>query len=180
MNKAEFQILFKNLYSPLCSYAFKILKDHEEAEDVVQGIFVDFWNKPDKSTISMPFEHYLIRAVKFKCIDYQRKAIVKRKYEAEALHTQASLTVVDEPEKPNMADILQVAISQLPEKTREVFILCKQEGLSYKEISEQLNISPKTVENQMGRAFKHLREKLEPYKNTGFLILLNLGIGVWG
>jgi len=178
MNKAEFHILFKSLYSPLCNYAFKILNDHDEAEDIVQGIFVDFWNKADKSTISTPFEHYLVRAVKFKCIDYQRKAIVKRKYEAEAIHVQRNLTEVDESEKPNMSDVLQMAIAQLPEKTREVFILCKQDGLSYKEISEQLNISQKTVENQMGRAFRHLREKLQPYKNESLLIFILFGVGV--
>ena len=65
-----------------------------------------------------------------------------------------------------------MSISQLPEKTREVFILSKQEGMSYKEISEKLNISPKTVENQMGRAFKHLREKLKNYKELLILLFL--------
>lgn len=178
MDKAAFHILFKKLYSPLCNYAFKIVNSHEEAEDIVQGIFVDFWNKPDKEQIEAAFENYLIRAVKFKCIDYQRKALVKRKYESEAVHGQAALVDTDEPEKPDLADVLQVAVAQLPEKTREVFILCKQEGKSYKEISEQLNISQKTVENQMGRAFRHLRESLKGHKELGILILFNIWIGV--
>ena len=169
MTKTEFQMLFDKLYSPLCNYAFAILKDHDESEDVVQGIFVDFWKKEDKETISVEYERYLIRAVKFKCIDIQRKEIVKRKYEAETIHTSS---IFDEPEedKPEIKETLHLAIGELPEKTREVFIMAKLDGLSYSEIAEHLKISPKTVENQMGRAFKILREKLK--KHRGLLILL--------
>ena len=66
-----------------------------------------------------------------------------------------------------------LAISELPEKTRAVFMMSKLDGLSYKEIAEDLEISPKTVENQMGRAFRHLREKLANYKELlAFLLFL--------
>jgi RNA polymerase sigma-70 factor (ECF subfamily) len=179
MTKAEFNILFERLYSPLCNYAYKIVNDHQEAEDIVQGIFVDFWNKADQALIAAQVDNYLVRAVKFKCIDYQRHAIVKRKFEAEAVHTQTEVLNSEESEKTNLSDLLQIAIAQLPEKTREVFILCKQDGLSYKDIATQLNISPKTVENQMGRAFKHLREKLGNMKNLLAFILFNFGVGVF-
>ena len=93
MTREEFNDLFERLYSPLCNYAFAILKDHDEAEDIVQTIFVDYWNKENKEDIEVKIDNYLIRAVKFKCIDLQRKAVVKRKYEAEAIHTA---TLVEE------------------------------------------------------------------------------------
>ena len=125
-----------------------------------------------KAEIEEKAKQYLVRSVKFKCIDYQRKEIVKRKYEKETLHVQDA--VVQEPFEEDtstgMKDALMLAISELPEKTRDVFMLCKLDGLSYKEIAEHFSISPKTVENQMGRAFRHLREKLHLYK--GLLLFL--------
>ena len=171
MTREEFNSLFERLYSPLCNYAFAIIKDHDDAEDIVQSIFVDFWNKEDKSGIEVKIDNYLIRAVKFKCIDYQRKVAVKRKHEAETVHTTNIFEEETEEENPQLKDMLNIAISQLPEKTREVFIMSKLDGLSYKEIAEHMNISPKTVENQMGRAFKHLREMLKDYKNVVLSIL---------
>ncbi|MCG8576939.1 MAG: RNA polymerase sigma-70 factor [Flavobacteriales bacterium] len=171
MTRSEFNILFERLYSPLCNYAFTIVKDHAEAEDIVQTIFVDFWNKPNKDDIEAKLDNYLIRAVKFKCIDLQRKVAVKRKYEAEAIHTAVLVEEDKEEENPNLKDILHLAIAQLPEKTREVFVMSKLDGLSYKEIAEHMGISPKTVENQMGRAFKHLREKLKSHKDLLVLFI---------
>jgi len=169
MSKKEYQILFETHYSKMCRYAFAIVQDHDEAEDIVQTVFVDFWKKEDKENITANFENYLIRAVKFKCIDFQRKLVVKRKYEAEAIHEQSHTEEVED-NQDEMKRLLHKAISELPEKTREVFMMSKLDGLSYKEIAESLEISPKTVENQMGRAFKHLREKLK--KNPALMAIL--------
>lgn len=169
MTKDEFQILFKSNYNGLCNYAFAMVKDHADAEDIVQGVFFDFWNKLNELNIEGKFENYLIRAVKFKCIDFHRKKAVAQKYENEA--ARESQFEEKEDEKEKLKDLLTVAINQLPEKTKEVFLMSKQEGMSYKEIADHLNISPKTVENQMGRAFKHLREKLKDYKDLLALLI---------
>jgi RNA polymerase sigma-70 factor (ECF subfamily) len=172
MTRAEFNELFERLYSPLCNYAFAIVKSHDEAEDIVQAILVDFWNKEDKDQIEVKLDNYLIRAVKFKCIDYQRKAVVRRKYEAEALYTTAIADEEPEEENPKLKEVVGVAIAQLPEKTRQVFVMCKIDGKSYKEIADELKISPKTVENQMGRAFRHLRESLKDQR--GLLMMVTI------
>ncbi|MBN4072422.1 RNA polymerase sigma-70 factor [Crocinitomix catalasitica] len=175
MSREEFNQLFERLYSPLCNYAFAIVKDHDDAEDIVQSIFVDFWNKENKEGIEVKLDNYLIRAVKFKCIDLQRKAVVKRKYEAEAVHTAVLMEEEVEEENTNLKDILQLSIAKLPEKTRKVFMMSKLDGLSYKEIADHMGISPKTVENQMGRAFKHLRKMLKEHKDL-LIILIFLTI----
>lgn len=177
MTKAEYHILFETHYDALCNYAYAIVKDYDEAEDIVQGVFIKFWNNENKAEIADKAKQYLIRSVKFKCIDYQRKAIVKRKYEKEAVHTmeadQRTATDIDFEleESTDLKDVLMMAISELPQKTREVFMMSKLDGLRYKEIADHLDISPKTVENQMGRAFKHLREKLKDYKDLLVLII---------
>jgi len=172
MNATDFQALFDSLYSPLCNYAFAIVKDHAEAEDIVQALFVEFWSKRDTLEIDTHPEHYLTRAVKFKCIDFQRKEIVKRKHVAEALH-EANASTFDEDDSTaiQLQEALTVAIAQLPEKTREVFLMAKQDGLRYAEIADQLEISIKTVESQMGRAFKILREKLSHHQLYALLVM---------
>lgn len=173
MTKAEYNHLFEQQYNSLCNYAYAIVKDFDEAEDIVQGVFVNFWNsKKDQPLIEKP-TNYLVKSVKFKCIDYQRKLITKRKYEQEALHTKEAIVQPENKTETNIKDVLMVAIGQLPKKTREVFMLSKIDGLKYSEIANHLGISPKTVENQMGRAFKHLREKLKDYKELlGLLFFL--------
>ncbi len=173
MTKTAYNKLFEESYSSLCNYAYAIIKDYDDAEDIVQGVFVNFWNNEKKDELVDKAKQYLVRSVKFKCIDHQRKAIVKRKYEKETLHTQEA--IVQEPltddSKTGIKDALMIAISELPEKTRDVFMLSKLDGLSYKEIADHFEISPKTVENQMGRAFRHLREKLKSYKELLILML---------
>ena len=173
MTKEAYNQLFESSYSSLCNYAYAIVKDYDEAEDIVQGVFVNFWNNENKEEIEAKAKHYLVRAVKFKCIDYQRKEIVKRKHEKEMIHVTDIWEEEEETENTRLKDTLMLAISELPEKTRAVFMMSKLDGLSYKEIAEELEISPKTVENQMGRAFRHLREKLANYKELlAFLLFL--------
>lgn len=173
MTKEAYNQLFESSYSSLCNYAYAIVQDYDEAEDIVQGVFVNFWNNENKEAIEAKVKQYLVRSVKFKCIDYQRKQIVKRKYEKEALHAANHWEVEeDHTENTVLKDTLMLAISELPEKTRAVFMMSKLDGLSYKEIADELEISPKTVENQMGRAFRHLREKLAGYKELLILFIL--------
>ena len=164
MNKAEYHILFKKMYTPLCNYANTILKDHDTSEDIVQGLFVDFWEKRENLSVAEDkIENYLVRATKLNCIDHLRKQNVHRKYETEIKHTQNDNTDdVDDSEINKEA--IYLAIAQLPEKTKIVFINGKMNGLSYDEIAKKMDISKKTVENQMGRAFKHLRRILKDQK----------------
>lgn len=169
MTKTEFNTLFNKLYNPLCNYANAIVKDDDLSEDIVQEVFVSFWNKQDELKIeTKKIENYLIRSIKFKCIDVQRKEIVIRKHQQETLHTSNIFEEENESEI-DYKTILYKAIEQLPKKTKEVFILSKLNGYSYNDIAQKLNISPKTVENQMGRAFKHIREIL---KNEKFFTLV--------
>ena len=175
MTRAEFNIFFEKHYENYCRYAFTIIRDKDEVEDIVQSVMVDVWNSGKIHETEKP-EHYVLRSIKFKCIDYQRKAIVKRKHEAEVIHISVAHEEEEENNEEYLISLMQDAIEKLPEKTQQVFKMAKQDGKSYKQIAEELDISPKTVENQMTRAFKHLREALGKYKHLyGFLIFLTFG-----
>lgn len=158
MTKTEFKILFDSYYNSLCNYANAILSDYDKSEDVVQDILFNFWEKRNDLSIEQDkYENYLIRSVKFKCIDVHRQKKVVRKYEAEIIHENNSITEDSNEDLPDYKAILLKAIDELPEKTKQVFMMSKIEGLKYQEIADSQGISIKTVENQMGRALKHLR-----------------------
>jgi len=160
LNKT-FEEIFQQFYSPLCNYATKIINDDTTSEDIVQHLFIQLWENKKLESADNP-ERYLLRATKFKCIDYLRSK------------KNTNETLPDElPDLIQVEPLLHYYASKLPPKTREVFLLSRNSGLTYKEIAEEMNISVKTVENQMGRALRKMRELLKEQEYLIFVIFLN-------
>jgi len=171
----SFKYFFDRYYDDLCNFVHVYLHDQILAEEIVQDIFVYFWENREKLKINTSVKSYLFSASKFKSLNLLRdtktqKRIVEKIGRIEPLHTpeyESSYIDVDELKK-----ILNSAVDQLAPKCREIFLLSKQKELSNKEIAEQLGISVKTVENQMTIALKKLREYLIPYREKIFLLFL--------
>jgi RNA polymerase sigma-70 factor, ECF subfamily len=151
--------IFHQFYSPLCNYAYKIVKDDFIAEEVVQSLFIQLFEKIDWSKIRH-IEPYLLRCVKFKCIDYLRKEPGYKTTDIKELQNQ-SIIGHQEITEDDIEPLFHYYAAKLPSRTREVFLLSRQGGLTYKEIAEELNISVKTVEVQMSRAIKKMKELLK-------------------
>ena len=156
---AYFERIFHQFYSPLCNYALKITGNTEIAEDLVQNLFLQLYEKKVLLNILNP-ERYLLRSIKFKCIDYLRSKNTKREIQLEELKDDASERLSDISEE-EIEPLLHYFAAKLPPKTREVFLLSRNSGLSYKEIAEELNISAKTVETQMSRALRQMKSILK-------------------
>ena len=171
----SFKYFFDRYYNDLCNFVYIYLHDQVLSEEIVQDIFVYFWENKGKLQINTSVKSFLFSASKFKSLNLLRdtanqKRIVKTIGKAEPLITQGqddSYIDTDEFKK-----ILDAAIDQLAPKCREIFRLSKQEELSNKEIAERLGISVKTVENQMTIALKKLREYLMPFRGKIFLLFL--------
>ncbi|CAA6829656.1 MAG: RNA polymerase sigma-70 factor, ECF subfamily [uncultured Aureispira sp.] len=162
-SQREFQEIYHKHFNGLANYAYFVLKDKDAAKDVVQDVFLDLWNKRASLSITTSLEAYLVRAVKFKSIDFIRKDKTKQQYVEKMTPTSLPLTEDhsdDEEQTANRKKQLSYAIAQLPTKCRQVFLLSRLNGYTYKEIAEEMNISPKTVENQISRALKLLRQTL--------------------
>lgn len=165
---ASFKEIFEEYYSPLYNYAASILNDRELAEDVVQQLFIQLWEKQALEHVEHP-QAYLLRSTKFKCIDYLRSNQIK----------PLSVELVPESEliqhefhDEDIIPMLHFFAASLPPKTREVFLLSRVEGYSNQEIADQLEVSIKTVENQMTRALKKLREILKEHKYLSLYLWL--------
>ena len=163
MTKQDFKELFEQYYNPLCNFANSILYDSTKAEDAVQDVFVKMWQKKDTVGGLENVKSYLFQATKNKCIEYLRKLKLDKKLSEEnesRLEMSSSINTDDEAEKYVLKEKLFNSIRQLPPKCRNVFTMSKINGLTYSEIAEELDISPKTVENQIGRALRLLREMM--------------------
>lgn len=160
LTKAQFKTIFDTYYNPLCNFCYKYLKDEGDVEDVVQEVLVKLWQNKEKIHLQKDVKFYLFTSVKNKAIELIRS----RKRKGEILQTLIPEKNYEDPvgeevDSTILKEKLYNSIRQLPPKCQEIFVLNKVNGLTYNEISEDLNISPKTVDNQMRRAFKLLREK---------------------
>ncbi|MGB3548966.1 MAG: RNA polymerase sigma-70 factor [Saprospiraceae bacterium] len=163
--------LFRRHYADLCRVAYRLLQDGAAAEDVVQELFLRLWEKRESARPVSGVGAYLRRAVRNRSLNYlrDRKRIPTDDTEPPDTGGGADTTL-----QPLLAAELQQrvdeAINRLPERCRLIYVLSRFEDLTHREIAEQLELSPKTVENQMGRAYKMLREYLAPLLGVAFLL----------
>ena len=150
--------MYAHFYQPLCVYAMNYNANRIEAEDIVQETFLYIWSKRKKIVISTSLNSYLYRAVYNKLMDsYRQKKRRDEKllsYYNEALNT---IIGTDDSYKEARLNQLEKCIEELPKRCRKVFYEKKIKGLRSKEISENLDISVKTIEGHITRAFKLLK-----------------------
>lgn len=154
-----FEEIFHLYYSPLCNYSLKIVGDPSLSEDIVQQLFLQLYEKRALVNVEH-MERYLLRCIKFKCIDYHRTKKTKSNIRLEQI-ADKSLDNSSDISIEDVEPLLHYFASKLPPKTKEVFLLSRNLGMTYKEIAEELNISVKTVETQMGRALRQMRVLLK-------------------
>lgn len=166
-----FSLLFDETYTSLCFFVNKYLSDMDKSRSLVQEFFVDLWINRTKLSIPHSPKSYLFSSVKNKTIDYLRKESKKGKL-GELKEIYETTPFRDLVEEAELNDKINKSIQELPEKCRDIFILCRFEGLKYSDIAIQMDISIKTVEMQMGIALKKLRNKLSDYQMFNLLVFV--------
>lgn len=163
MDKTSYKHLFETYYASLCNLSYRIVGDIDKAEDIVQDVFVKIWNDKDNLDDSNNIKSYIFTMAKNRSLEVLRREGIASKMLQNIIPINPDEDIIideAEAEKYQLIDQLYVSIRQLPPKCGEVFTLSKVNGLSYIQIADQLNISIKTVENHMGKAFKLLREMM--------------------
>ncbi|TDQ18271.1 RNA polymerase sigma-70 factor (ECF subfamily) [Algoriphagus boseongensis] len=162
---SSFEMLFKTHYSPLCRFAQSYLQDSEDAEEIVQSTFIGFWEKRESIAIDTSLKAYLYRSVRNACLNELKRQKVRKLHADEIVkdgepQSEASDQIAM---KQELEVKIQEAISKLPEQCQLIFRMSRFEELKYQEIADQLGLSIKTVENQMGKALRIMREQLKEY-----------------
>ncbi len=164
-NIKVFEELFRSLYPMLCGYALKILKDRDQAEEIVQEVFYNYWNKRQLLDIDVSLKSYLYKAVYNKCLHYIEHKTVINKLVATVEHSEmAYYSPSDALQTDELYAAYKKTLNQLPERCREIFQMSRKYGMKYSEIAEKLSISLKTVEANMGKALKEFRHSLAEFQ----------------
>ncbi len=154
-----FEILFKRYFQKLCAFANKYVNDLDEAKDVVHDIFLTLWQNRKKIQIKTSLKAYLFKAVQHNAIKY----LNRKKLQENIQHTGIFNNAIDDKAKmedPYLMRIIYDAIESLPEKCKEV-IYCRLNGFKNDEIATNMNIEKHTVENQINKARKILKNKIK-------------------
>jgi RNA polymerase sigma-70 factor (family 1) len=160
-----FEQVFRKYYAGLCTYGRSILHDADEAEEIVQNVFVSIWEKREEIEITQSLKSYLYRAVHNHCLNRIKHQKVRDEHQQYALYYQevSYESVSQTVYKNELEQQLAKAIEKLPEQCRIIFKLSRFDELRYQEIADQLGLSVKTIENQIGKALKILRTELADY-----------------
>lgn len=164
-DESAFNEFFNHYHPRLYGYALTMIQSHNPSEEVVSDVFIKVWTGRKRLSSIENVNHYMFRAVKNQALNY----LEKRKLGTVDLDQvkdneigdfiQPDLSVLNR----ELADQIQSAIESLPPRSKLIFGLIRIDGMKYKEVAEHLDLSVKTVENQMTIAIKKLREELSPY-----------------
>lgn len=162
---ASFESLFRAHYAPLCEFVNGYVRSREAAHDLVQDLFLTLWERRDRPDAPVITSAYLYMAARNRALKHLRHRRVVARWEERAAQAPASVHAgADHGVRYREAqEAAERAISELPDRCREIFLLSRRQHMSYAEIAEALDLSVKTVEVQMWRALKKLRECLAPY-----------------
>ncbi|UOB17137.1 RNA polymerase sigma-70 factor [Abyssalbus ytuae] len=170
INEVEFDTIFNLYYDKLLFIAKNYISRPEDAEEIVQDVFIKLWKKKKDLNININLNGYLFKMTKNACLDHLRKKSrqLQKHGHYEQIENWLNYNALSDN---NASEIIQKelasqiieAINILPEKCKHVFIKSRIEGLAHKDISEQLQISIKTVENHIGKALKHMRFHLQEF-----------------
>lgn len=163
-SEKAFDELFRRYWHAAYQAAFGKLKSKEQAEEIVQDIFMGVWNKRGNLSISN-FSHYLMTAIKYKVVDHIRSQVVQQKYwdyykafipqSDEATHNKVAFN--------ELIEVIEKKMNALPEKSRRVFYLNRLEGRSVREIARLLKLSEKAIEYHLTRSLKELKLHLRDF-----------------
>ena len=173
--KTQFEEVYLSFFSRMKRFAQQYVIREEDAENIVQDIFFELWEKHLDFDSFINLNGFLFMMLKNRCIDFLRRKTVEKhaidEMQSEYIRTLKlkfeSLEALDNNflNKDDIDTLIQNAIESLPEKCREIFIMNKIEGKKQKVIAQELNISINTVESQIAIAYKKLKETLKDYSS---------------
>lgn len=160
-SEEAFTALYKKYWRQVYNFARLYLTTVESAEEVVQDVFVKLWEACELIRQEDNFKGLLFIITRNLIFNQHRKTLNEDFYKMTVLAAmESTYNIEEEIEAHNLSEYIDMLIQELPPRRREIFNLSRKQHLTYKEIAERLNISEKTVENQIGEALKYLRKNI--------------------
>ena len=174
--RAALQKLFDIYYEPLLLYCYRLIRDSESAEDIVQDCFVHIWSSRRLENFEGELDRFMFQAIKFRAINYVRDQYRRDRLADNISEENDELpTYFQEEEVGKEIELLHYTISCLPDECRKIFLMACLDDMKYREIAETLNISINTVKTQMKIALRFLREHLTRDTFSSILLFISTG-----
>jgi RNA polymerase sigma-70 factor (family 1) len=162
-DRKAFELIYRKYWLELYDSAYQRLKNNQQSEDIVQDIFVNLWIRRRQVTIeNLPA--YLHSAVRFKVFNYvERDLACQALYEPNETIASCQSAADSRLMEQELMSLVLLYADSLPEKRKQIFLMHLHDNLSTKEIADQLKVSQKTVQNQLGSAIQGLRAHISPF-----------------
>lgn len=166
-DKIAFEVIYRRYVSDLYRYARKNISAKEDCEEIIQEVFESLWEKHATVSVQTSLKGYLLGMVRYKIIRHLRRRAVKKRYAEHFLLFEAVYERIeaDEVSHSSIQSTLDKLITELPERCQEALKLRLSEELSNRDIAKRMNITTRTVEAYMFRAFNHIRTSYRTYIN---------------
>jgi RNA polymerase sigma-70 factor (family 1) len=174
----HFDRIFREHYNALANYAFTITRNRQDAEDVVQDVFIKMWRNHPEVIDTNEVKYYLLTAIKNTCISLLRKQAAVVMVDPQETEFAAMATPVAPDPPRDIVALVNNALSLLPPQCLVIFKMSRFGQLTYQQIADELGISVKTVENQMGKALRIMRDYAKQ-QHISFSLLLILLCPGW-
>jgi RNA polymerase sigma-70 factor, ECF subfamily len=160
-----FNLCYDLYFKTLCSFANFFVKNPEVAEEITQTVLLEVWINREKLPVHYSIKSYLMTAVRHDCLDYLKHKKIEERFAGDYLKiaNERYDDIFNNLVDMDLQKSLDIAINKLPQHCREIFLMSRFKFMPYKEIAAELNISIKTVENQIGKALKIVRKELDPF-----------------
>jgi RNA polymerase sigma-70 factor (ECF subfamily) len=155
-----FEAIFRTYYEGLVRFASRLVDSQAEAEELVQDVMLKVWEKREQLDAGDDLKAYLFRATRNHALNLIRRRKLEHEHQQSMPPGEPAVAPEESDDSAKTEQDMLAAIDALPDKCREIFLMSRQDGLSYRAIAEALDLSVKTVETQMGRALKALRTAL--------------------
>ncbi len=166
-----YRYLFDQYFPDLCNFLRIYLHSKEFSEEIALEIFEFVWEKRETIQIRATFKSFLFSSAKNRAIDHYRKEH-RTVFSSLEMNEHVMINPADSQlfmEENELRGFIDMAINKLPEKSRQIYLMAREENLSHKEIASRLGITPKTVENHVAIALRKLRETLSPFYKQIFM-----------
>lgn len=177
-DERAFEILFKKYYLPLTRFVWRYVNSKAIAEELIQELFTILWEKRDELDVDTKksIRAYLYKSAKNLALNQRKHSKIKDKYASEWVEQKENPEIYfrDEYREERIRKAIAQAIEELPPRGKMTYKLHRYDGLTYEEIADVMDVSVKTVESQMTRTLKTLRERLS-YLLPFFVIALLAG-----
>jgi len=169
---SAFDKVYYKYHKKLFAYSLKFIKNHADIEDLIQKIFVIIWEKRENINPEKSFNNYLFTIVRNEIYDFLKRKIFTAYYNDQILSDIEETN--EDTETKKVIEMVYDLIEKMPERRRQIFLMSRDDGLTYKQIAEKLGISENTVDTQIRNALNYLRTELPEQLKSSSLSSINL------